>query len=167
MTDTRRGLWNLMIKQEAIFKRVEIFQPYNVPIQPLIVAQPEKIEKTEKIPKESKNSQNIEFSNEEEHPQNDSTSCSGEFDKSTEKISSSSFKSFKCLINKKRRNSNLVKCFKCIIDDCETLFETKEELEAHNKTHEKIYKCTKDGCNLQFMHEKNLQKHYKTFETFH
>ena len=149
----------------AIFKRVEIFQPYNVPIQPLIIAQPEKVEKTEKNSKNIdsvKNSPSVEFSNEEEHPQNDSTSCSGDFDKFTEKISSSSFKAFKCLLNKKRRNSNLVKCFKCIIDDCETLFETKEELEAHNKTHEKIYKCTKDGCNLQFMHEKNLQKHHKT-----
>ena len=149
----------------AIFKRVEIFQPYNVPIQPLIIAQTEKIEKTEKNAKNlvsMKSSPNAEFSNEEEHPQNDSTSCSGEFDKFTEKISSSSFKAFKCLLNKKRRNSNLVKCFKCIIDDCEALFETKEELEAHNKIHEKIYKCTKDGCNLQFMHEKNLQKHHKT-----
>jgi len=148
-----------------IFKRAEIFQPYNVPIQPLIIPQLEKIEKTEKNSKNldsAKNSPSVEFSNEEEHPQNDSTSCSGDFDKFTEKISSSSFKAFKCLLNKKRRNSNLVKCFKCIIDDCETLFETKEELEAHNKTHDKIYKCTKDGCNLQFMYEKNLQKHHKT-----
>ena len=149
----------------AIFKKVEVFQPYNVPIQPLIIAQPEKVEKTEKNSKNLdsvKNSPSVEFSNEEEHPQNDSTSCSGDFDKFTEKISSSSFKAFKCLLNKKRRNSNLVKCFKCIIDDCETLFETKEELDAHNKTHDKIYKCTKDGCNLQFMYEKNLQKHHKT-----
>ena len=115
----------------AIFKKVEVFQPYNVPIQPLIIAQPEKVEKTEKNSKNLdsvKNSPSVEFSNEEEHPQNDSTSCSGDFDKFTEKISSSSFKAFKCLLNKKRRNSNLVKCFKCIIDDCETLFETKEEL---------------------------------------
>ena len=137
----------------SIFKRVEIFQPYNVPIQPLIISQPEIFEKDQK---------KSEFSNEEEHPQNDTTSCSGEFDKYPRKISSSSFKAFKCLLNKKKRNSNLVKCFKCHIDDCETLFETKEELEAHNKTHEIIYKCTRDGCNLKFMQEKNLQKHQKT-----
>ena len=71
----------------AIFKRVEIFQPYNVPIQPLIIAQTEKIEKTEKNAKNlvsMKSSPNAEFSNEEEHPQNDSTSCSGELDKFTE-----------------------------------------------------------------------------------
>ena len=150
----------------SIFKRVEIFQPYNVPIQPLIISQQEKVEQKEKIPKQiepEKNQNTTEFSNEEEHPQNDSTSCSAEFDKFTEKIfSSSSSKAFKCLLNKKRRNSNLVKCFKCIIDDCENLFETKEELEAHNKTHEKLYKCSKDGCNLQFIFEKNLQKHQKT-----
>ena len=137
----------------SIFKRVEIFQPYNVPIQPLIISQPEIFEKDQK---------KSECSNEEEHPQNDTTSCSGEFDKYPRKISSSSFKAFKCLLNKKKRNSNLVKCFKCHIDDCETLFETKEELEAHNKTHEIIYKCTRDGCNLKFMQEKNLQKHQKT-----
>ena len=137
----------------SIFKRVEIFQPYNVPIQPLIISQPEKMETNLKKP---------EYSNEEEHPQNDSTSCSGELDKLSEKIPSSSFKAFKCLLNKKRRNSNLVKCFKCHIDDCETLFETKEELELHNKTHEKIFKCNRDGCNLKFMQEKNLQKHQKS-----
>jgi hypothetical protein len=137
----------------SIFKRVEIFQPYNVPIQPLIISQPEKMETNLKKP---------EYSNEEEHPQNDSTSCSGELDKLSEKIPPSSFKAFKCLLNKKRRNSNLVKCFKCHIDDCETLFETKEELELHNKTHEKIFKCNRDGCNLKFMQEKNLQKHQKS-----
>ena len=137
----------------SIFKRVEIFHPYNVPIQPLIISQPEKMETNLKKP---------EYSNEEEHPQNDSTSCSGELDKLSEKIPPSSFKDFKCLLNKKRRNSNLVKCFKCHIDDCETLFETKEELELHNKTHEKIFKCNRDGCNLKFMQEKNLQKHQKS-----
>ena len=137
----------------SIFKSVEIFQPYNVPIQPLIISQPEKM---------GKNPKKIEISNEEEHPQNDSTSCSGEFDKFSDKIPFSSFKAFKCLLNKKRRNSNLVKCFKCHIDDCEALFETKEELESHNKTHEIIYRCTRDGCNLKFMHQKNLQKHQKT-----
>ena len=140
-----------MIK--SIFKRVEIFQPYNVPIQPLIISQPEKMDT---------NLKKEEYSNEEEHPQNDSTSCSGELDKLSEKIPTSSFKAFKCLLNKKRRNSNLVKCFKCHIDDCEILFETKEELESHNKTHENIFKCNRDGCNLKFMHEKNLQKHQKS-----
>ena len=64
-------------------------------------------------------------------------------------------------MNKKRRNSNLVKCFKCHIEDCETLFETKEELDNHNKLHleKNIFTCNK--CNKQFMQEKNLQKHFK------
>ena len=149
----------------SIFKRVEIFQPYNVPIQPLIISQTEKNEipgKDSTKSEKEKNSGSNDFSYEDDHHQNDTTSSSGEFDKLSEKISSSSFKDFKCLLNKKRRNSNLVKCFKCNIDDCETLFETKEELDEHNKIHDKIYKCTKEGCNLQFMHEKNLQKHQKT-----
>ena len=150
----------------SVFKRVEIFQPYNVPIQPLIISQTEKkniIENNSKIQELDKNSGTSENSSEKEHHQNDTTSCSGEFDKFSEKISSSSsFKAFKCLLNKKRKNSNLVKCFKCIIYDCEALFETKNELELHNKTHEKIYKCTKEGCSLQFMYEKNLIKHNKS-----
>ena len=142
----------------SVFKRVEIFQPYNVPIQPLIISQNENNTSLNKLGAEK----NTDFSFDEEHPQNDTTSSSGEFDKISEKNSNLSFKAFKCLLNKKRRNSNLVKCFKCIIDDCERLFETKEELEEHNKTHIKLFKCNHEGCNLQFMHEKNLQKHHKT-----
>ena len=142
----------------SVFKRVEIFQPYNVPIQPLIISQNENNTSLNKLGAEK----NTDFSFEEEHPQNDTTSSSGEFDKISEKNSNLSFKAFKCLLNKKRRNSNLVKCFKCVIDDCERLFETKEELEEHNKTHIKLFKCNHEGCNLQFMHEKNLQKHHKT-----
>ena len=147
-----------------IFKRVEIFQPYNVPIQPLIVSQQEKIEQKEKSYENLESIKNTTNKNsfpEEEHPQNDSTSCSDEFFKLSEKLSTSSIKGFKFLLNKKRRNSNLVKCFKCSIDDCETLFETKEELDSHKQTHKNIFKCTKDGCNLQFMYEKNLQRHQK------
>jgi len=142
----------------SVFKRVEIFQPYNVPIQPLIISQNENNTSLNKLGAEK----NTDFSFDEEHPQNDTTSSSGEFDKISEKNSNLSFKAFKCLLNKKRRNSNLVKCFKCVIDDCERLFETKEELEEHNKTHIKLFKCNHEGCNLQFMHEKNLQKHHKT-----
>ena len=149
----------------SIFKKVEIFQPYHVPIHPLIICQQEKIDSKEKkfeALDSEKNLNNTDFSNEEDQPQNDTTLSSGESEKISEKVPSSSFKTFKCLLNKKRRNSNLVKCFKCHIDDCETLFETKEEFESHIKTHEKIFKCNHEGCNLQFMLEKNLQKHYKT-----
>ena len=74
----------------SVFKRVEIFQPYNVPIQPLIISQTEKkniIENNSKIQELDKNSGTSENSSEKEHPQNDTTSCSGEFDKFSEKIS--------------------------------------------------------------------------------
>ena len=146
----------------SAFKRVAVFQPYNVPIQPLIISQNEENNSLNNISKKFGAEKNTDFSFDEEHPQNDTTSSSGEFDKISEKNNNLSFKAFKCLLNKKRRNSNLVKCFKCVIDDCERLFETKEELEEHNKIHNKFFKCTHEGCNLQFMHEKNLQKHHKT-----
>ena len=133
----------------SIFKRVEVFQPYNIPIQQLIISQPENKEKES-------------FEEDQEHPQNDTASTSGDYEKEKNldtKISNTSFKLFKCFLNKKRKNSNLVKCYKCEIEDCENLFETKEELDKHKKLHEKIYKCSK--CDLQFMYEKNLQKHFK------
>ena len=132
-----------------IFKRVEVFQPYNIPIQQLIISQPE-----------NKGKESLE--EDQEHPQNDTASTSGDYEKEKNldtKISNTSFKLFKCFLNKKRKNSNLVKCYKCEIEDCENLFETKEELDKHKKLHEKIYKCSK--CDLQFMYEKNLQKHFK------
>ena len=146
----------------SIFKRVEIFQPYNVPIQPIIISQTDLNSSKEKELQKTEAEKNTDFTFEEDHHQNDTTSSSGEFEKFSEKITNSTFKAFKCPLNKKRRNSNLVKCFKCTIDDCENLFETKEELEQHSKIHDKTYKCTHEGCNLQFMHEKNLQKHQKT-----
>ena len=133
----------------SIFKRVEVFQPYNIPIQQLIISQPE-----------NKDKESLE--EDQEHPQNDTASTSGDYEKEKNldtKISNTSFKLFKCFLNKKRKNSNLVKCYKCEIEDCENLFETKEELDKHKKLHEKIYKCSK--CDLQFMYEKNLQKHFK------
>ena len=151
----------------SIFKKIEIFQPYHIPIQPLILS---KIEKkiTEKI-KEEKNTNELNLLpqkvgtnlTENDSHQHESLSSTGEFDKSNEKNISASFKTFTCLLNKKRKNSNLVKCSKCNIDDCETLFETKEELDKHKLTHDKIYKCSYEGCLMQFMHEKNLQKHSK------
>jgi hypothetical protein len=143
----------------SVFKRVKVFQPYNVPIQPLIICNTENNFSQEK---ENQKLEEKKFTNEEVHPQTDST-CSGDGDKiaDTKRFPTSSIKTFTCLLHKKRRNSNLVKCFKCNIEDCEKLFETREELDEHNKTHEVIYKCQKEGCGLRFMEEKNLQKHQK------
>ena len=134
-----------------LFKRIEVFQPYNIPIHPLIISQQENFPKEKILPE--KNSQE---SSEEEH--HDTASTSGGDPEKPEKASKNLFK---CFLNKKRRNSNLVKCFKCSIEDCENLFETKEELDTHKKLHTEnnIYTCNK--CNKQFMQEKNLQKHFK------
>jgi len=124
----------------SVFKKVEIFKPYHVPIQPLITPQPE--------PK------NLKTSDAEDHLPNDSTSFSGDSYK-LNLIPSTNF------ISKKRKNSNLVKCFKCLIEDCQKLFSTKEELESHKSSHIQLYTCPNDECKLQFMNEKNLQKHSK------
>ena len=73
-----------------IFKRLEVFHPYNIPIQPIIISPPE-----EPHPGKTK-----EILSDEEHPQNDTSSTSGgDIEKPvTEKII------FKCFLNKKRRN---------------------------------------------------------------
>lgn len=68
------------------------------------------------------------------------------------------------LLSKKRgrRYKNLKNCYKCHIDDCETLFEKEEELFQHQKTHDRIYHCSNTKCNLCFMKESNMLKHQKT-----
>ena len=141
-----------------LFKRVEIFQPYHIPIHSLIISQEEDPIPSPKNSKifQEKNTKEILF--ESDQPQNDTSSTSGG---DLEKPEKNSKNIFKCFLNKKRRNSNLVKCFKCPIEDCENLFETKEELEMHNKSHKEknIFSCNK--CDKQFMQEKNLQKHFK------
>ena len=151
----------------TIFKKIEIFQPYNIPIQPLIMSKIEK--KFSQSIKQEKNANELNslpkkidqnLTDNDTH-QHETLSSTGEFDKNNEKNITSSFKTFTCLISKKRKNSNLVKCSKCNIDDCESLFETKEELDKHKLTHDKIYKCSHEGCSMKFMHEKNLQKHFK------
>ena len=69
---------------------------------------------------------------------------------------------FKSFLGKKRKNSNLVKCYKCPIEDCQLLFESKNELFEHNKTHNHIIKCSYEGCKFSFQNEKNFEKHLKT-----
>jgi len=143
---------------KPLFKRIEVFKPYNIPLQPIIISKQEDITPLEENSKIKKENYSKEFSFEVEHHQNDTASSSGG---DIEKPEKNSKNLFKCFLNKKRRNSNLVKCFKCDIEDCEYLFETKEELENHNNFHKEnsIYSCNK--CNKKFMQEKNLQKHFK------
>ena len=41
-----------------------------------------------------------------------------------------------------KRFKNLVECYLCKVEDCQILFETKEELNEHKKTaHNELYKC--------------------------
>ena len=143
---------------KPLFKRIEVFKPYNIPLQPIIISQQEDIIPLKEESKIKKEKYSKEFSFEVEHHQNDTASSSGV---DIEKPEKNNKNLFKCFLNKKRRNSNLVKCFKCDIEDCEYLFETKEELDKHNNFHKEnsIYSCNK--CNKKFMQEKNLQKHFK------
>lgn len=68
---------------------------------------------------------------------------------------------FKTFLMQKRKNSNLVRCFKCNIEDCQALCDSEKELEEHKKSHLKIYECTYDGCNFSFANEEKYHKHLK------
>ena len=60
-----------------------------------------------------------------------------------------------------KRFKNLVECYLCKVDDCQILFETKEELSKHNNIHSKLYKCAYPNCEKTFMKIINLRKHTK------
>ena len=61
-----------------------------------------------------------------------------------------------------KRFKNLVECYPCIIDDCQILFESQKELDAHKETHTKLYKCDYPNCEKSFMKLVNLRKHNKS-----
>ena len=69
---------------------------------------------------------------------------------------------FKSYLGNKKKNSNLVKCYKCKIEDCQLLCETSQELFEHQKTHENLLKCEHEGCKCLFINENNYNKHLKT-----
>ena len=60
-----------------------------------------------------------------------------------------------------KRFKNLVECYLCKVDDCQILFETKEELSKHKNIHSKLYKCDFPNCGKNFMKIINLRKHTK------
>ena len=60
-----------------------------------------------------------------------------------------------------KRFKNLVECYLCKVEDCQILFETKEELNEHKKTHSELYKCKFPECEKSFMKIINLRKHCK------
>ena len=61
-----------------------------------------------------------------------------------------------------KRFKNLVECYLCKIEDCQILFETKEELNEHKQTHNKLYKCNFPTCEKSFMKAINLRRHLKS-----
>ena len=60
-----------------------------------------------------------------------------------------------------KRFKNLVECYLCKVEDCQILFDTKEELEEHKKRHSKLYHCNFENCEKTFMKIINLRKHTK------
>ena len=60
-----------------------------------------------------------------------------------------------------KRFKNLVECYLCKVEDCQILFETKEDLDLHKKTHIKLYKCNFINCEKTFIKIINLRKHTK------
>jgi hypothetical protein len=71
---------------------------------------------------------------------------------------------FKSFLGNKKRNSNLVKCYKCNVEDCQLLCETSQDLLEHQKTHKNIIKCEHEGCRSSFINEDNYNKHLKTHQ---
>ena len=63
-----------------------------------------------------------------------------------------------------KRFKNLVECYPCPIEDCQILFESKDELDKHNETHSKLFKCDFPGCEKSFMKQTNLRKHKKSHD---
>ena len=60
-----------------------------------------------------------------------------------------------------KRFKNLVECYLCKVDDCQILFDTKEELAKHKNVHSQLYKCNFPNCEKTFMKIINLRKHTK------
>ena len=60
-----------------------------------------------------------------------------------------------------KRFKNLVECYPCKVEDCQILFETKEELLEHSKTHTNLNKCSFPKCQKSFIKNVNLRKHIK------
>ena len=61
-----------------------------------------------------------------------------------------------------KRFKNLIECYPCVVDDCQILFESQVELDAHKSEHKKLYKCKYPECKKTFMLSFNLQKHIKS-----
>lgn len=71
---------------------------------------------------------------------------------------------FKSELWKKKKNSNLSICYRCLVDDCELLFETKEKAKEHfEKNHNNLYRCKYENCKYMFIKDINYQKHIKIY----
>ena len=141
----------------------KVFSPFN--IQSLSFVFPKMVDNSQKNIFRELKIDKIQYSNQtstnydDELHQSDNNSIFYKKKNKKEKIKKIVFKSF---LGKKRKNSNLVKCYKCPVDDCQLLFETNNELIAHYKAHINIIKCSYVGCKCSYGNEKNYEKHLKS-----
>ena len=127
---------------QPLFKRIEVFQPYNIPIQPLIISHQEPPTEKDKDKIPEKNSPELSY--EDDHHDTSSTS-GGDLEK-PEKISTKNL--FKCFLNKKRNKQ----------------FVQEKNLQKHFKIHcflVKRYICPYPGCGKKFTALYNQKIHYR------
>ena len=135
-------------------------------LSPLLFMLPntEKNEQKNKFPeiKLEKNLVSTTTNLEEEFHQSETSSYYLDLKKDKNKIKEHKKVIFKSFLGNKKKNSNLVKCYKCKVEDCQMLYETSQDLFEHQKTHENIIKCEYEGCKSSFINEDNYNKHLKT-----
>ena len=144
-------------------KSEEVFKPYNIQIisyffQNMNETTQKNSLQGNKVPYIQYSNQ-ISTNNDEEYHQSEPSSNSLNKKNKKPKQKIIVFKSF---LRKKRKNSNLVKCYKCPIEDCQLLFESEKELFEHNNTHNNLINCSYEGCELTFQKQKNFERHLKS-----
>ena len=131
------------------------FNPLNIPFK--------SINSTQEFDNNFEKNTQISLNEEKIHEQTETTSSSENYKDclKTEK----KFPIFKSQLCKKRKNSNLAICYRCPVEDCESLFETQELVESHfEKLHKnKIIFCKYENCRYKFVKECNYQKHIKMY----
>ena len=131
------------------------FKPFN--IQSLIFFPISNNNSQSIIPEQKLQNQNEKT---QEQMETNSNSCNENDKKKSQKNSPL----FKSLLTKKKKNTNLAICYKCPVEDCEVLFETKNSIENHyKKAHNKLYNCKYEGCDFKFISEINYLKHIKIY----
>ena len=131
-------------------KVVEVFKPYQVSLQGLVISND-----ISDCDFNNHNKPSTPHSLGEISFPNSKTDCS---EKAEEKEKIFQFK----LKKRNRQKEQKKNCFKCKVEDCDQLFDSLSEMETHFSQHEIILNCTNEGCNLKFINNHNYLKHLKS-----